>query len=116
MTRKSLLAVAVCLLSVLAVGFAQSLDLKVTFQHPVSVGSVTLPAGDYTIRELKASSSTPVLVFRSADGTSVSALASIVSEPNRETTDQVILRQVGDSYQLERIWLAGQNIGYEFMH
>ena len=117
MKRLSLLAAGLCLTAML--GSAQMIDIvKVTLPRGAMVGAATLPAGDYTIRELtEEGNSSLVLQIRSATGSAVAAWAMRISEPNNRATDQtqVVLRRDGDKYQVDKIWLRGRDYGYELV-
>jgi len=117
MKRFSLLPVGVCLTAML--GLAQVIDIvKVTLPRGAMVGAATLPAGDYTIRELtEDGNSSLVLQIRSTTGAAVAAWAMRISEPNNRAVDQtqVTLRRDGDKYQVDKIWLRGRDYGYELV-
>ena len=125
MKRNSLLTLGVCLASVLGLAIstqpasAQMIEtVKVTLAHATSVGSVTLPAGDYTIRDIRDDGSSQVLQIRSLDGElSVSAMVMPVSQANHGTAErtQVVFRMTGGKYQLEKVWIAGREYGYELL-
>jgi len=95
---------------------AQMADIvTVKLPYAASVGKVTLPAGEYTIRDLKDDGSTVVLSIQSAAGPGVSALVTQVSSPNNKPARQteVVLRLDGDKYQIDKIWLQGRDYGYD---
>jgi hypothetical protein len=113
MTTKLLLAVA-CLGS--AIGFAQTSGstLHVNLQHDTQVGKVSLPAGQYSIKEVNSS----VIEITSQDpkGPNTFAMVTPVVAPKNAVTDhpKVILHE-GDngSYRLQSIWMEGQDVGFE---
>ena len=122
MKKSSSIALGVCLAGALAIGIglraaaAQMADIvTVKLPYAASVGKVTLPAGEYTIRDLKDDGSTAVLSIRSAAGPGVSALVTQVSRPNHKATGQteVVLRHEGGKYQIDKIWLQGRDYGYD---
>jgi hypothetical protein len=111
MIKKMLVAVA-CLGA--AIGSAQTMDtLRVTLPYATKAGNVMLPAGEYSIHELKNS----VLEISSEGhkGTNTFVMYNEVTAPNRETVDhtKVILRHDANGYQIQTIWLQGQEIGFE---
>jgi hypothetical protein len=117
---KALIALGVCLASVLGIGLrpaaGQMVDIiTVTLPTAATVGKVTLPAGVYTIRDLKEDGSTPVLEIRSASGPSVTASVTQISVPNRKFAPQtaVVLRHEGNQYQIDKIWIEGRDYGYD---
>lgn len=119
--KKSLLSAGVVCLSVLlgiGTAFAQMTNVvKVTLPVAVTVGTKTLPAGECTIQSLRDDGSASVLLIRAGDGTAVNAIAAKV--PASKTTftgeTRVTLRNAGNTYQLDKIWLAGQQFGYELI-
>jgi hypothetical protein len=122
MKKRTMLGV--CLAAVLGVTFAtqpaaaQMVDtVRVTLPYAATLGNVTLPAGDYTIRNVEDNGNSAVLRIYSNKGVSVSALVMQVDAPNHRTPQHtsVVLRHEGDSYQVDRIFLEGQDIGYEFL-
>ena len=116
--KKLSFAAAVCLLGIASLSaFASPIDVKVTLPYPTAVGSTTLPAGEYTFREFGGSSGTSVVQIYSASGSGVTALVMPIIESDSHESDQtrVILKQNGDKYELEKLWIAGEKIGYEFV-
>jgi hypothetical protein len=90
--------------------------LTVEFKDPVLVGDATLPAGQYTVRQLDTASNPRVFEFVAADGTRTEATASaapILDNFARHPTSVVLTRK-GNNLQLSRIWIEGQSYGYEF--
>jgi len=103
MIKSSLILLGVCAaLSFSAQPAAAQMVEIVTVKLPytATVGNITLPAGAYTIRDLKEDGSSPV----------VPTLA-----PNTRVTaqTQVVLRHEGNRYQVDKIWLQGRDYGYE---
>jgi hypothetical protein len=117
MNKLLVLTAGVCLAAM--VGFAQMSDMvKVTLPHGAMVGTVTLPAGEYTIRDLTDDgSSSSVLQIRSAAGKMVIAEAMRISEPDNKRADrtEVILQREGGKYQMDKIWMEGRDYGYELL-
>ena len=122
MKKSSSIALGVCLAGALAIGIgprsatAQMADIvTVKLPYAASVGKVTLPAGEYTIRDLKDDGSTTVLSIQSAAGPGVSALVTQVSSPNNKPAGhtEVVLRHEGGKYQIDKIWLQGRGYGYD---
>ena len=111
MTKKMLMAV-VCLGA--AIASAQTME-TVHMNLPVAamVGKVSLPAGSYSIREL----SNTVIEISSDARKGVSTLATVmpIIAPNQKTVDhtKVVLRQENSGLQVDKIWLEGQDMGFE---
>jgi hypothetical protein len=90
-------------------------QVNVTFDRSVQVGSQTLPAGDYLIRQVTSASNPRVLEFTSPDGTkldaTVTAIPILQNTPPSET--KVVLQDEGGGARLYRIWVQGKSYGYE---
>jgi hypothetical protein len=111
MISKMLMAVA-CLGA--AIASAQTLGtVRVTLPVDANVGHVTLPAGHYSVHELNDS----VLQFTSDDhkGVSTFVTAMPILAPNQAAVDHtgVVLREKETGYQVDKIWLQGQDMGFE---
>jgi hypothetical protein len=117
MKRLSALTAGVCLTAML--GFGHVMDIvRVTLPHAATVGSRMLPAGEYTIRGItNENSSSSTLQIRSAAGATYSVVATRVYETDskRAYQTEIVLRRAGDNYQLDKIWLEGQDYGYELL-
>jgi hypothetical protein len=115
--KKTLVATAVWLGVIAAT--AQTVNtMTLTLPFAASVGGVTLPAGEYTIRDVQDHGGTSVLQISGHDGQSVFAIAMEVVAPKRqqpadEATVELKLTDTG--YQIHAIWLAGRGIGYELL-
>jgi hypothetical protein len=116
MSKKMFMAVA-CL--GLGIGFgtrpaaAQTMDVRVTLPFAAKVGDVSLPAGEYRIREVN--DSLVKISSTAYDGAYTFATMTPIVAPNHETVDhtKVILRQGAKGYQIDKIWLEGQDMGFE---
>ena len=111
MTKKMMLAVA-CLGA--ASVFGQTMEtVKVNLPYETKVGSVSLPAGAYSIRQLSGS----VLEFTSDAHKGVNTFVSVtrIVAPNMEAVDhtKLILKHDDKGYQVDKIWLEGQDMGFE---
>jgi hypothetical protein len=97
-----------------AIGSAQSME-RVNVKLPVAakVGNVSLPAGDYSIREL--GNSVIEISSTARKGVSVFATVNQIDAPKHEAADHtmVTLRKDADGYQVDKIWLEGQELGFE---
>jgi hypothetical protein len=91
-------------------------EVMVTFDRPVQVGSQTLAAGKYTIRQLTSASNPRVLEFTSDYGTkldaTITAIPVLDNTPPSKT--RVILDEESGTPRLARIWVQGKSYGYEF--
>jgi hypothetical protein len=91
-------------------------EVMVTFDQTVQVGSHSLPAGKYTIRQVTSASNPRILDFTSDNGTKLDATIAAVpilqNTPPSKT--RVILDDEGGVPRLARIWVQGKSYGYEF--
>jgi len=91
-------------------------EVMVTFDQSVQVGSHTLPAGKYTIRQVTSASNPRVLEFTSKNGTkldaTVSAIPVLQNTPPSKT--RVILDEEAGTPRLDKIWVQGKSYGYQF--
>lgn len=90
--------------------------VHISLPYSVSLGGDrTLPAGTYLIQELRSEDPT-VLLFYSGNGMKfeISALATKTLDPNTARSTEVTLRQIGDNYYLDKLWIQGKSFGFEF--
>ena len=110
--RNFILGTVVCLGA--AIGSAQMMTtVHMTLPVAAKVGNVTLPAGAYSIREV----SNSVIEISPETGKGPSTLATVmpIVAPNQQVADhtKVVLRQEVRGLQVDKIWLAGQDMGFE---
>ena len=92
-------------------GMAQMVNnMTVILLFDASVSRVMPSAGQYTIRDLHDGGPTAVIQFYARDGKGV--VASKHQRPTEEAT--MVLKPTDRGYEIQAIWLAGQEIGYEF--
>ena len=78
-----------------------------------SVGSKTLPAGEYTVRQVNPASDHAVLQLRSRDG-SVSAMVQMGSVIGKaQDSAKLIFNRYGDQYFFAQAWVDGDNTGLQ---
>ena len=111
MTKKMLMAVA-CLGA--AIGSAQTMNtVKMNLPVAAKVGKVNLPAGKYSIHEM----SNSVIEITSEDHKGASTLVAVmpIVAPDEKTVEHtnVVLREEKDGLQVDKIWLEGQEMGFE---
>ena len=116
MKKTTLMTLAVCLASVvsMAPAFAQAVSgLRLSLPYAVTVGSVTLPAGNCTVTDIKDNGHATFFVIRSAAGPAVDLMMERDSEFDSldAGTSAVELRHVGDRYEFAGLRIDGQ--GYK---
>ena len=110
--RKIIFAAVVCLGSAAAFG-QMATSVKVTLPVAATVGGVTLPAGDYTIREME-NGTVPVLQITSFKGKNVAVMVEpVISLKNADKT-QVVLKQTEEGYKIQSLSIEGEDTGFDF--
>jgi hypothetical protein len=113
MTKKFLVAVA-CLGAAIASAQTMNTTVRVNLPHDTQVGKVSLPAGEYSIKEL-----TNSVIEISSDahkGVNTFALVTPIAAPKNSNLDHSKVMLHADdngTYRLQSIWLEGQDIGFE---
>jgi hypothetical protein len=88
--------------------------INVTFPHAVTVGSTTLPSGNYTISTLDMSDG-EYFVIR-GEGALVVTLQAMKIDPDQLDKTQVIFSQDGDTWHFEKLFVQGDGTGYQFLN
>jgi hypothetical protein len=89
--------------------------VKLTLPHAVTVGSVTLPTGQYTISGLDMADGDQLLVVRSQNGHQVvtlQGLKSVETQPANKT--EVQFTTDGDAWHFDKILIKGETDSFEF--
>lgn len=87
----------------------RTLIANIPFQF--SVGNKTLPAGDYTVRQVNPTVHPSVLQFKSKDG-SASAMIQMDSVIGKaQENAKLIFRRYGNQYFFAQAWVDGDNTG-----
>jgi hypothetical protein len=97
-----------------AIGSAQSIaTVNVNLPVAAKVGNFSLPAGQYSIREL--SNSVIEISSNARKGVSVFATVNQIDAPKHEAAEytKVTLRKDADGYQVDKIWVEGKDLGFE---
>jgi hypothetical protein len=110
--KKTIFGTVVCLGAMIA--SAQTMNtVHVNLPVDAKVGNFNLPAGSYSIHEL----SNSVIEISSDSKNGVSTLASVMQivAPNEKTSDstKVVLEKKDNGFQVQKIWLEGQELGFE---
>jgi hypothetical protein len=119
MLKKYKFLIGAALLSLGAAIFAQGPvgnTVFVKLDRDTIVGSQTIPAGDYTIREVTSASNPRVLEFTTDRGTNLAATVTAIpllqNTPPGET--KVVLDTESSQPRISKIWVQGKDYGYEF--
>jgi hypothetical protein len=114
MKKTSLMTLVVCLASVIgtAPAFAQTVaGLRLSLPYAITVGNVTLPAGDCTVTDTKDNGHETFFVIRSAKGPAVDMMMERddASDTQNAATSAIELRHVGDKYEISGLRIDGQS-------
>jgi hypothetical protein len=116
--KKTMFTAVACLGTL--IGFAtrpaaaqNMLTVHVNLPMAAKVGDVSLPAGEYSIREL--SNSVIEISSDAHKGVNTFATVSSIIAPNHEVAGHtsVVLHHGANGYQIDKIWLEGQDLGFE---
>ncbi len=88
--------------------------VTVTLPHAVTVGSTTLPSGEYTISSVDMADG-ELFVVRSANNPTVSLLAEKIGSPDQNKTE-VVFTKDGDTWHFDKLFLQGDETGYQFIN
>lgn len=104
----------------LTLGVANAQDIQtvsVKFPYPVTVGSKTLPAGDYTISSFDSSSDAPIFLVRGTQGNAVALASARVSAGQHQLTkDDVVIEVTGNKHVLSQVRLQYSDSIYDIAH
>lgn len=112
--KKTMFIAVACLGFGIGFANAQTMDrVRVNLPYAARIGNVSLPAGEYSIRELK--NSVIEITSEAHRGVNTFATVNQIVAPNHGMVDhtKVILRQDANGYRLQSIWLEGQDMGFE---
>jgi hypothetical protein len=100
---------------VLAAGsaLAQTINVRADIPFKFVINKQTLPAGQYSIKTLNASSGRTLLIR--SDDSKTASMVSSDSVQSFKPADQtkLVFRRYGDRYFLSQVWVAGQESGHE---
>lgn len=111
--KKTMIMAAVCLGAAMSLPAQTMESLKVNLPVDSKIGNVTLPAGKYSIKELK--NSVIEISSDSHRGQNVFATVNAVPAQKGDTdkTKVVLRKEDNGQYDLQSIWIEGQDLGYE---
>ncbi|HKS28619.1 MAG TPA: hypothetical protein VJS44_12405 [Pyrinomonadaceae bacterium] len=110
---KSFAVVMLALSIVSLTAQAQSADhMKANIPFSFTIGSQTLPAGEYTVRYVNQNSGKSALLFKSIDGRTSRIVNMNVAQAGRaEMKASLVFNQYGDSYFLSEVWTGSDQYG-----
>lgn len=89
--------------------------VTVNLPHAVTVGTTTLPSGQYTISAMDMASGDDLFVIRSEKGTAVATVQAqkVILSTHVDKT-QVVLSKDGDIWSIEQLQIEGDGVSYQF--
>ena len=94
--------------------FAASNSVTVTLPHAVTVGSTTLPSGQYTMSPIEMVDGNEYFVVRGGKTPAVTLQAQRI-DPSNDSTTHVVLSRDGDNWRFGKLFVEGESAGYEFV-
>lgn len=113
---------AVVAVLVAGIARADSYDKRTvfTFNRPISLPGVTLPAGDYLFRIVNTETGRTVIQVLSGDGKTPYAMLHSIPEIRRDASDRPEVRFMetgkGQPSAIKTWWYPGERTGYEFIY
>jgi LPXTG-motif cell wall-anchored protein len=89
----------------------------VDFPNDIHVNDQVLPKGHYELRQLRADGAASSVMLIMSEGASHFDMDAItIPAVNNNTPNKtlVVLQRLGSDYYLDKVWVAGQDYGYEF--
>ncbi|MDE3194854.1 MAG: hypothetical protein KGN84_00805 [Acidobacteriota bacterium] len=87
--------------------------ISVTLPHAVTVGSTTLPSGQYTITRVPMSDGNEYFVVRGQNTPAVTLQAQrIYMDDGNET--RLVFSKDGDTWHFDKLYMGNDQSGYEF--
>jgi pectin methylesterase-like acyl-CoA thioesterase len=112
---KNIVGMGVFFFSLLGIAAAQS-TITFTLENPAEIGTTSLPAGHYTVRESLSNGGAAVLLFTGPDGLRKNVLATETAATG-ETVDHsgVILKSDGERMRVDKVMIEGHNYGFQIV-
>lgn len=112
-TLRSLALVALIVALTALTAQAQSANqMKANIPFSFTIGSQTLPAGEYTIRYVNQDSGKTALLFKSADGRTSRIVNMMMSQKEEALTKaSLVFNRYGESYFLSEVWTGADQYG-----
>jgi hypothetical protein len=109
---KSIVGIGVFFFSLLGIAAAQS-TVTFTLENPAVIGTTSLPAGHYTVRESLTNGGAALLQFTGPDGLRKNVLAMETSVNGLTDHSGVILKSDGERLRVDRVLIEGHDYGFK---
>jgi len=87
--------------------------INVTLPHAVTVGSTTLPSGQYTLTTLEMTDGNEYFVVRGQNTPTLTMQAQRV-DVNQDEKTRMVLSKDGDTWHFDKLYVEGDSNAYEF--
>jgi hypothetical protein len=89
--------------------------VKVTLPQAVTVGSTTLPSGEYTLSSVDTNDGNSWFVVRAESGQAITTLrAQRINPGASDDKTQVTLEKDGNAWHFNKLFIRGDESGYQF--
>jgi hypothetical protein len=112
---KNVLALGVCICSLVGVAAAQTGNLMtVKLPNATLVGTTTLPAGNYTVREIEGDGNSGIIQFTDNKGDVATVIAmEIPVDSSTADRTKVILKSDGEGFKVDKLWVEDRPYGFQ---
>jgi len=87
--------------------------VNLNLPHAVTVGSTTLPSGQYTLTTMEMNDGNEYFIVRGQNAPTVTLQAQKINNNESDKT-HVVLSKDGDTWRFDRLYIEGDSTGYEF--
>ena len=91
-------------------------QITIDLPHAVTVGSVTLPSGHYTISGVEMNAGQEYFVVRGENTPVVTLQAQKIEENTSADRTHIDFLQDGSSWHFDKLIVAGEGTGYQFLN
>ena len=95
--------------------FAASHEVTVNVPHAITVGSTTLPSGEYTISNLNMPNGDEYFLVRDVNGHAATLQAQRIDSDD-QSKSQVVFSKDGDTWHFDKMFVQGDDAGYQFIN
>ena len=88
-------------------------QLVASIPFEFNVGNKTLPAGEYTVRQVNPASDHAVLQLRSKDGEATAMVQMTTVIGKAQESAKLIFNRYGNHYYFAQAWVDGENAGLQ---
>jgi hypothetical protein len=115
-TAYTMIALLVLVGSVAVAAQAQTsgrAQMRVSIPFQFHVGDATLPAGDYTLRQMNSNSDAATLQISGKNGVANSIINMIGASGDNQATTKLVFRRYSNQYYFAEVWIDGEKDGLQ---